>query len=258
MELSLSKNNTTKIIKAIAEFSLIEDGDKILVGLSGGKDSTFLLYALAVLQKYLAVNFELSALAVNLGFSDTDFSPLRDFCNQLKVPFYLEKTKIAEYILQDKRGNPCARCAHFRKGAMVQFMKKIGYKKVAFGHHYNDAVETFLMSIIYSGQLVTFQPRQYLSNNDIYIIRPLVYLREKYIIEAVRDLGYEPLESPCPYNGKTKREEIKNYIKGFTDNKQIFFNLASAMREGASLEQWPAPLEEEELSRRMLGLWKGK
>lgn len=257
MKLSLSKNNTTKIIKAIAEFNLIEEGDRILVGLSGGKDSTYLLYALAVLQKHLAINFELSALTVDLGFPRTDFTPLRELCRELQIPFYLEKTEIMDYILKEEKGNPCAKCAHFRKGAMAQVMKKIGYKKIAFGHHYNDAVETFLMSILYSGQLVTFQPRQYLSNNDIYIIRPLVYLREKYIIEAIKELGFEPLGSPCPYNGKTKREEIKEYIKGFTDNKQVFFNLASAMRGGGHLELWPAPLDDEELSKRMLKLWKG-
>lgn len=256
MKLSLSKNYTNKIVKAVAEFDLIQDGDHILVGLSGGKDSSFLLYSLAFLRKYLGIKFSLSVITIDLGFEGVDFEPLRDFCRELAVPFYLERTRIAEYILQEEAANPCAKCAHFRKGAIAGFMRKKGIKKLAFGHHYDDAVETFLMSILYSGQLVTFQPKQYLSSNDIFIIRPLVYLREKDIVEAGKLLGYEPISSPCPYDGKTKREEIKQYLREFTGQKQVFYNLAAAMREGASLERWPQSPSREELSRKIKELWK--
>lgn len=256
MKLSLPKNYTNKIVKAVAEFDLIENGDHILVGLSGGKDSIFLLYTLAFLRKYLGVKFSLSAITIDYGFDDVNFSPLREFCHELAVPFYLKKTRIAEYILQEEIANPCAKCAHFRKGAIVGFMREKGIKKLAFGHHYDDAVETFLMSILYSGQLVTFQPKQYLSNNDIYIIRPLVYLREKDIVEAGKLLIYKPINSPCPYDGKTKREEIKGHLKKFTEQKQVFYNLAAAMREGASLERWPQSPLREELSRKIKKLWQ--
>lgn len=256
MKLTLSKRYTNKIIQAIAEFEMIEDGDHILVGFSGGKDSSFLLYALAILRKYLAIDFSVSALTIDLGFEGTDFSGLEDFCKELEVSLYIKKTIISQYIQQEEKGNPCAKCAHFRKGAIAEFMLEKGFKKIAFGHHYTDAVETFLMSIIYSGQIITFQPVQHLSNNDIYIIRPLVYLREKYIIDALNFTGFNPPGSPCPYDGQTKREEIKQYIRGFTDQKQIFFNLASAMREGAPLELWPEKIPEKELSARMYKLWK--
>jgi|SRR5690554_6049821 len=258
MKLSLPGTYANKIVKAIAEFELLNDGDRILVGLSGGKDSAFLLYALAALRKHLAINFDLAALTVDYGFPDTDYSPLEEFCQLLQLPFYVEETRIGEYILSEKRNNPCAKCAHFRKGAMVQFMKKNKYNKLAFGHHYNDAVETFLMSIIYSGGLVTFQPRQYLSENSVYIIRPLVYLREKYIKEIINEIAYQPLNSPCPLNGRTTRDKIKELIREFSKEKHLFFNIASAMRHGAEIELWPEAMEKGELSERIRALWKGE
>ncbi|MDI3547498.1 MAG: tRNA 2-thiocytidine biosynthesis protein TtcA [Halanaerobiales bacterium] len=254
MELSLPKSYNNKIIKAIAEFNLIEEGDNILVGLSGGKDSAFLLYALTILRRNLAVNFNLSALTVDLGFAGSDFASLKDFCQKLGIPYYIKRTEIAEYILDEKVDNPCAKCAHFRKGAMAEFMKEHGFNKVAFGHHYDDAVETFLMSIIYSGQIMTLKPKRHLSHNDIFIIRPLIYLREKKIIEAGKLMGFKPLESPCPYDGRTVRAEIRALIR----EKQIFFNLAGAMRQGTSMELWPEEPPREELAAKMNELWTGK
>ncbi|MFW5991798.1 MAG: tRNA 2-thiocytidine biosynthesis TtcA family protein, partial [Halanaerobiaceae bacterium] len=176
MKLSLPKTYNRKIVQAIAEFTLIEDGDNILVALSGGKDSSFLLFALAVLKKHMAVNFKLSAITIDLGFNKSDYTYLKNLCCRLDIPYHIEKTRIAEYILNVKDGAPCAKCAHFRRGAMVNYMKEHGFNKIAFGHHYDDAVETFLMSIIYSGQILTFQPRRHLSDSDVYIIRPMIYL----------------------------------------------------------------------------------
>ncbi len=255
MELSLPKNYNTKIVKAIAEFNLIEDGDHILVGLSGGKDSSFLMFALAILQKHLAIDFKLSAITIDPGFKDNDFNYLEKLCDKLEVPYHIEKTKISEYILSVEEGTPCAKCAHFRRGTLVAYMKKNNIKKVAFGHHYDDAIETFLMSIIYSGQILSLQPKRHLSDNDIYIIRPLIYLREKRLIEGKNLIDYQSKDNPCPYDNKTKRAEIKEQLRNFTHNKQVFYNLASAMREDAPLELWSAQLEEKELVNRMNKLW---
>ncbi|MFW6022570.1 MAG: tRNA 2-thiocytidine biosynthesis TtcA family protein [Halanaerobiaceae bacterium] len=260
MKLSLPKNYNTKIVKAIAEFDLIEDGDHILVGLSGGKDSSFLVFALAILQRHLAINFKLSAITIDPGFKNNDFSYLQYLCDKLDVPYHIEKTRISEYIFSVENGSvnestPCAKCAHFRRGALVEYMKKNGIQKVAFGHHYDDAVETFLMSIIYSGQILGLQPKRHLTESDIYIIRPLIYLREKLLIEGRELIDFKPADNPCPYDNKTKRAEIKEHLRGFTHNKQIFFNLASAMRERAPLELWPAAPEDEVLSTKMKKLW---
>lgn len=258
LKLSLPGNITNKIVKAIAEFNLIEEDDHILVGLSGGKDSSFLLFALALLRKHLAINFQLSAITIDPGFEDNNYDYLRWLCNELELSYHIEKTEIARYILSVEDGTPCAKCAHFRRGALVKYMLKNNIKKVAFGHHYDDAVETFLMSIIYSGQILSLQPLRYLSDSGIYIIRPLIYLREKLIIENRGLIDYYFKDNPCPYNKKTKREEIREKLKDFTWNKQIFFNLAAAMRKGASIELWPEKPGEEILSRRMKELWSGE
>ena len=174
------------------------------------------------------------------------------------MPYHIEKTEIATYILSVEEGTPCAKCAHFRRGALVEYMRANNIKKVAFGHHYDDAVETFLMSILYSGQILSLQPKRYLSENNIYIIRPLIYIRENYIIENRSLFNYQPIENPCPFEKKTKRAEIKEQLRAYTRNKQVFYNLAAAMREGAPVELWPAKLEEEMAARKMKELWLGK
>lgn len=258
MKLSIPGNISNKIVKAIAEFELIEDGDHILVGLSGGKDSSFLLYALAILRKYLSIDFQLSAITIDPGFDVNNFDYLCWLCAELEVPYHIEKTEIATYILSVEEGTPCAKCAHFRRGALVEYMRANNIKKVAFGHHYDDAVETFLMSILYSGQILSLQPKRYLSENNIYIIRPLIYIRENYIIENRSLFNYQPIENPCPFEKKTKRAEIKEQLRAYTRNKQVFYNLAAAMREGAPVELWPAKLEEEMAARKMKELWLGK
>lgn len=255
MKLSLPKNYNRKIIQAIAEFDLIKDGDHILVGLSGGKDSSFLLFALKILSKHMAIDFKVSALTIDPGFEESDFTYLEKLCFELDISYYIEKTRIGEYILNTEEGTPCAKCAHFRRGAMVNFMKKHGFKKIAFGHHYDDAVETFIMSIIYSGQILTLQPLRHLSDSDIYIIRPMIYLREKQLIEGKQLINYRDQKNPCPYDKNSKRAEIKNRLKEFTHNKQIFYNLASAMRQGVPIELWPEELEDGKLSVKMRKLW---
>ena len=258
MKLSLPKSYTRKIARAIAEFELIEEGDNILVGFSGGKDSSLLLYALATLQKSMGINFKVSALTIDLGFEeDAEFKEMKDYCKKLEIPYYIERTKISEIITDEATKNPCAKCAYFRKGAISKFMKEGGFNKIAYGHHYDDAVETFLMSILYSGQVKTFEPKSYLDNSDIYVIRPLLYLREQETLAAKKITEFEPIPSPCPHDGETKREEIKQLLRSFDDSKQIFYNVAAAMREGAPLQLWPQELADKELLERTNKLWKG-
>lgn len=257
MDLYLDKVHNNKISKAIAEFDLIEKNDKILVGLSGGKDSSFLLYALNILSKHTSLNFEVSAVTVDLGFEESNhLSYLKYLCNQLDVKLKVIKTDIYKYIINEEDGNPRSKCAHFKKGAIVNYMKEKGYKKLAFGHHYDDAVETFLMSILYSGQVNTLQPKRFLSDNEVYIIRPLIYLREKRIISAKDRIEFKDNLKKCPYDQETKREEIKEILKKIKFNKQIFYNIAAAMRENSTKELWPDKKDEEILTEKMQSIWK--
>ena len=136
--------------------------------------------------------------------------------------------------------NPCSKCAHFRKGAIINYLKQNNFNKLAFGHHLDDAVETYLISIFYSGQLKTLQPKRYLSKSGVNIIRPLIYLREAVIIEEIKKRGLEINNSCCPYDGNSIRSKIRNDFAHYFNNQQLFANLVSAMREKDNRELWPA------------------
>ena len=259
MQLYLDKVHNNRIAEAIAEFDLIQKDDKILVGLSGGKDSSFLLYALKIFQKHSALDFKLSAATVDLGFEESNHIPyLKKLCNELNINLKVIETEIAQYILNKDVDNPCSKCAHFRKGALVSYMKENNFNKLAFGHHYDDAVETFLMSIIYSGQISSLQPIRHLSQNDVYIIRPLIYLREDTIIREIEKLDINILESHCPYDKVNKRAEIKDNFPDLFKNKQLFYNTAAAMRAGRKVEFWPEKKDDKMISEKMNYFWKGK
>lgn len=257
MDLYLDKVHNNKIMEAIAEFDLIKPEDNVLVALSGGKDSAFLLYALKILSRHTTLNFTVDAVTVDLGFkSSNHLSYLQYLSEQLEVNLKVIDTDIYKYILKKEENNPCAKCAHFKKGALVNYMKNNGYKKLAFGHHYDDAIETFLISILYSGQLKTLQPKRYLSKNKVFIIRPLIYLREKRIVSAKSRIEFDDSINKCPYEDKTKRQEIKELLKEVEYNKQIFYNIASAMREDSPREMWPTKPAESELLQKINNLWK--
>ncbi|MCL6588463.1 MAG: tRNA 2-thiocytidine biosynthesis TtcA family protein [Firmicutes bacterium] len=253
---SLPRTYTRKLLKAIREFGLIQPGDRVLVGFSGGKDSSFLLYALSIFQKHQIIPFDLGALTVDLGFEKPfDENPLRWFCEQLNVPFWTMKTGIAKYAFGEANPEgPCATCSFLRRGAMNRFALEHDYNTIALAHHHDDAVETFLMSIIFSGQIKTFLPRTVLDRTGITVIRPLVYFREAEIRRAKELTGFQPIPSPCPANGLTKRAETKELIRRLSRNdKNIFNNLASAIREGRPMELWPPELSQEEKRRRIWG-----
>lgn len=249
MRKSLPKQFGSKLWRAIVEFDLIEPHDKILIGLSGGKDSIFLTYALSILQRHAPNPFSIAALHIDPMFKpDFDPVPMREFCHSLSVPFYVKQVNIAKAALENKHKSPCFTCAFFRRGAVNSFAQEHGFNKVALAHHQDDVVETFVMSLFYSGQLKTFQPKTFLDRTGLTIIRPLVYFREHELCEAKRLHGFDPIPSPCPMNGYTKRQEIKELIHTMSrDNKFIFSNLTAAMREGASTELWPPEMDEAEV-----------
>lgn len=258
--MSLPRTYTRKMLLAIREFELIQPGDRVLVGLSGGKDSSFLLYALSIFQKHQIIPFELGSLTVDLGFDlpfNTDL--LTNYCQRLGVAFHTIKTEIAKYAFSEDNSRrrveaPCATCSFLRRGAMNRFAREHGYNVIALAHHHDDAVETFLMSILHSGQIKTFLPRTFLKRSGLTVIRPLVYFRESEIRKAIPLTGFEPIPSPCPMDGYTKRAETKKMIYELCrHDKMIFSHLAAAMREGRPRELWPAELSREDKRRRNLG-----
>lgn len=198
--------------RAINDFDMIHSGDKIAVGVSGGKDSLTLLQLLCAYQKFSEHAFELCAVTVDMGFADSDFSPVERFCEELGVNYRREKTDIAEIIFDvRKEKNPCSLCAKMRRGALNSVINEMGYNKLALGHHKNDVVDTFMLSLMFEGRLSTFQPVSYMSRSDVTLIRPLVYVSEREIAGLAKTLPV--CKNPCPADKRSQREEMKKLLK---------------------------------------------
>ena len=248
----------SKIFRSVVEFELIDDGDKILIGVSGGKDSLLLTYALETLRRRTKKNFSLAALTINPKFT-TDFdeklSRVKNFCNELGIPHEVREIDIAGLIRKQDNKNACYTCSYFRRAVMNRLANELGANKVAYAHHLDDAVETFFMNLLSTGQLSTFQPKTFLDRTNITVIRPLVYVREKEIKKFAAKSGFEVLKSPCPFDGLTNRQRIKNLIveleKTFPD---LFNHLAAAMRKNSVGELWNAPKTREEMRQNYFAL----
>lgn len=200
--------------KAIDDYHMIEPGDRIAVGISGGKDSLTLLYALHGLKRFYPIPFELCAVTVDLGFDNLNLEKIKELCCELQVEYHIVKTDIAKIIFHDrKESNPCSLCAKMRKGALNDAMRATGCNKVAYAHHKDDVVETMMMSLIYEGRIHTFRPVTYLDRSKITVIRPLVYMNEADVIGFVNKHNVPVVKSPCPADGYTKREYVKNLIR---------------------------------------------
>lgn len=196
--------------RCVEDYRMIQPGDKIAVGVSGGKDSLALLYAMAKLREFYPAPFTLHAITVHPGPAEMDFSPVAALCQELGVEYHLIQTEIFRIIFDcRKEKNPCSMCAKMRRGAMHNALKELGIGKVALGHHFDDAVETFFLSLFYEGRLSCFQPVTYLDRSQVTQIRPLLYVQERDVRGAVRRLNLPVVENPCPANGSTKREEMK-------------------------------------------------
>lgn len=194
------------------DYNMIKPGDRIGVGVSGGKDSIALLVFLAHLKNYEHIPFELEAVTVDLGFG-MDFSPIENLCKDLSVPFTLVKTEIAPVIFDyRKEKNPCSMCAKMRRGALNQALLERGLNKLALGHHYDDAVETFMMSLLYEGRISCFQPVTDLDRTGIVQIRPMLYIHEQTIDNFVNRENLPIVKNRCPVDKRTKREEIKKLV----------------------------------------------
>lgn len=242
MKHSMPQHYYSRLWRAIFEFDLVAAGDRILVGFSGGKDSAFLTYALALLRHSSPRPFEVAAVNLDPMFSaDFDPEPLAAFCAELGVPFHAVRADIAGAIAKTGGKDPCFTCSYFRRAVINSFAVKHGFNKIALAHHHDDAVETFVMGLLYTGQLKTFLPKTLLDRTGLTVIRPLVYFREKELRATLRLHSFTPLPSPCPLDGKTKRQEIKELIRGWEKtHKHVFRHLAAAMRESPATELWPA------------------
>lgn len=200
--------------KAVDEYNMIEEGDHIAVGISGGKDSLTLLYALHGLKRFYPKKFQLSAITVDLGFEDFDLTPIQNLCNEMEIPYTIVKSDIYNILFNiRKETNPCSLCAKMRKGALNEAIKSAGCNKVAYAHHKDDIVETMLLSLIFEGRFHSFSPKTYLDRMDLTVIRPLMFVDEMGVIGFKNKYDLPVVKSKCPVDGYTKRQYAKELVR---------------------------------------------
>lgn len=214
--------------RAVDHYHMIEENDRIAVGVSGGKDSLTLLVALAELRRFYPKKFEVVAITLEMGYEEMDFSAVATLCETLGVEYIRIPTQIKQIVFDiRKEENPCSLCAKLRRGALSTAMNEHGIKKIALGHHYDDAVETLLMNLLFEGRIGCFQPVTYLSRSDVTQIRPLLYVKEQQVRRVAQRLDLPIVHNPCPANGETRRQEVKELIESlserYPDLKQKLF-----------------------------------
>ncbi len=220
--------------RAIDDYGMIEEGDRIAVGISGGKDSLTLLYALHGLRRFYPKHFDIHAVTVDLGFQNLNLNEIKALCRKLELEYTVVETDIAQVIFQErKETNPCSLCAKMRKGALNQAMKDVGCGKVAYAHHKDDVVETMLMSLIFEGRFHTFAPVTFLDRTEITVIRPLIYMNEADVIGFVNKHAVPVVKSPCPADGYTKREYVKELLRRLNqENPGVKERMFAAIQSG--------------------------
>ena len=225
--------------RAVDDYNMIDDGDRIAVGISGGKDSLTLVATLAALRRFYPKKFDIVGITVDMGFPGADFSPIKEYLDKLGVEFKVVKTDIAKIIFDVRReSNPCSLCSKMRRGALHLAAKEAECNKVALGHHYDDAIETFMMNLFFEGRLGCFSPVTYLSKKDVTLIRPMVYAKEKDVEYFLRKSPLPVIKSLCPEDHATERENMKKFLADLErENDGIKHRIFNAMCKG-EIDGW--------------------
>ena len=222
--------------RAVTEYGMLCDGDRVAVGVSGGKDSLVLLCGLVRLRSFLGVDFSVTAITLDpcFGGEQTDYGPIEALCAELQVPYIIKRTEIGHIIFDLRReSNPCSLCARMRRGCLHDAALAAGCNKIALGHHYDDAVETFVMNLFNEGRIGCFSPVTYLSRKDLTMIRPMVFAPEREVARCARRLQLPVVKSRCPADGHTRREWTKQFLREMERNDHGFKErLFGAMRRG--------------------------
>ena len=224
--------------KAIEEYAMIEENDKIAICLSGGKDSITMLHAFKNLQIFYPKHFDIIAISINPGFEFFDTNLLQKICDDIDVPLFIENSHAQEIVFDiRKEKNPCSLCANLRRGVINSIAIREGCNKIALGHNQDDVLQTFLLNLFYTGSIGTFAPKSYMDRSKITLIRPLVYTPEKDIKRYIKKNGIEVMPKVCPMDGVSKREDMKQLIFSLTkDIPMVRANLFGAIQR--NLEEW--------------------
>jgi tRNA(Ile)-lysidine synthase TilS/MesJ len=226
------------IRRADTDFGMIREGDRVAVGLSGGKDSMALLKAMKLYQNFSTNKFELEAIMIGKGFDDFDTQPVQDWCDSLEIPLTIVETNISKIVFDErKEKNPCSLCSKMRRGALHNEMNKRNLNVLALGHHLDDAINTLFMSMFYEGRMHTFSPLSYLSRKDVWMIRPMIYAEERDIIHVVKTHNVPVVKSPCPADKNTVREEMNTRMAAlYKEMPAAKQNILNAMKNGDQME----------------------
>lgn len=231
----------SKTRAAVDDYKMIQDGDKIAVGVSGGKDSVMLLKALCDLKRFYPADFEIVAITLDMRFDkkDGDFSEIQKLCDEYGIEYVVQKTDLYEIIFEIRKEEcPCSLCSRMRRGILHDTAKSLGCNKIALGHHLDDAAETFMMNLLIESRIGCFAPVTYLSRRDITMIRPLIYVRETAVEQAMERLNLPVVESRCPANEKTKREDAKMLLQKLSEEYgDVPERIIGAMQRGG-IDRW--------------------
>lgn len=227
--------------KAIQEYDMLKDGDRVAVGVSGGKDSVALLYGLSLLRRFIGIDFSIIGITLDPGFNGkwTDYSKIEELCKKNNIEYIVKRTHIGDVVFNViKEEHPCSLCARMRRGALHDAAKEANCNVVALGHHYDDAVETFVMNLFNEGRIGCYAPKSYLSRKDLLLIRPLSFATEKEVISAVKQDNLPIVKSVCPVDGYTNRQKTKDFLEEREKIDPGFkYRLFGAMRR-ANVDDW--------------------
>lgn len=225
--------------RAVDDYNMIDDGDKIAIGVSGGKDSLTLLYALHGLMRFYPKKFSITAITVDLGLGIQQLDDIKNLCKQLDVDYHIVDTEIGKIIFEDRlESNPCSLCAKMRKGALNEKALELGCNKIAYAHHRDDVIETMLLSLIYEGRFHCFSPFTYLDRTGLFVIRPMIYMNECDVIGFQNKINLPVAKNPCPVDGHTKRQYVKDLIQKINkENAGVKDRFFRAIKNG-KLEGW--------------------
>ena len=237
----------SRVRAAVERYEMIEDGDRIAVGVSGGKDSLTMLCALAALKDFLPAKFDVVAIQIDPGFDKSEFvgapknahDGVASLCRDLGVEYFVKETEIAKVIFDIRReSNPCSLCSRMRRGVLTDFAKELGCSKIALGHHFDDAAETLMLNLFYEGRIGCFRPVTYLSRSDITVIRPMILTEERQIKAYVKKVALPVEETPCPEDEHTEREEMKKLLHSLDrQHRGIYRRIVGAL-ERSGLDGW--------------------
>ena len=225
--------------RAVADYGMIAEGDRIAVGVSAGKDSLTLLYALAALRRFYPIPFELVAVTVDMGFPGMDFSPIAELCASLEVPYHIVPTQISHIIFDvRKEKNPCSLCAKMRRGALHAAAGELGCNRVALGHHFDDVVETFMLNLMQTGRIGCFMPVTEYPDTGLAVIRPLIYTEENDLRRLVKAMDLPVYKNPCPEDGATERASMKDYLRAYDRDRSGLYRRILGALERSGTDGW--------------------